>query len=197
MRMFTGIIEEIGIVKQVVHKKNLAVLTVDSGKIARGIKLGSSICVDGVCLTVCRIKAKLISFDIMLETLSKTSLGGLSKGSTVNLERALKLSSRLDGHLVSGHVDQVSRLRKKISKENYLELQFDLDKKISKYVVPKGSISINGVSLTVGKVTKNMFSVYIIPVTEKETNLGQLSEKQHVNIEVDLLARYLEKQIVK
>ena len=195
--MFTGIIEEIGNVTCIRHEANLAVLNVSAKKIAAGTKIGSSICVNGACLTVSAIKNKTYSFDVMLETLDKTNLGQLEKGSHVNLERALKMSSRLDGHLVSGHVDQVSKLKKRIQKENYLELQFDLHRDIAQFVVPKGSITINGVSLTVGKVTKNMFSVYIIPVTERDTNLGALTQDQLVNIEADLLARYIAKQLNK
>lgn len=195
--MFTGIIEEIGKVTRIRHEENLAVLSLSAKKIGAGTKIGSSICVNGACLTVSAIKNNVYSFDVMLETLDKTNLGQLEKGSYVNLERALKLSSRLDGHLVSGHVDQVSKLKKRVQKENYLELQFDLHKDIAQFVVPKGSITINGVSLTVGKVTKNMFSVYIIPVTERDTNLGKLSQGQLVNLEADLLARYIAKQLKK
>ena len=195
--MFTGIIEEIGKVTRIQHQQNLAVLSVSAKKIATGTKIGSSICVNGACLTVSAIKNNVYSFDVMLETLDKTNLGQLEKGSYVNLERALKLSSRLDGHLVSGHVDQVSKLKKRIQKENYLELQFGLHRDIARFVVPKGSITINGVSLTVGKVTKTMFSVYIIPVTERDTNLGDLANGQLVNVEADLLARYIAKQLKK
>lgn len=195
MPMFTGIVEEIGIVKKIVSKNNLAILTVQANKICRGVRLGSSISVNGVCLTVTASKEKILSFDAMAETLAKTTLGQLKSGDKVNLERAVRANGRLDGHIVTGHVDQVTVLTKQIKKENYLELQFFLDKTIARFIVPKGSICVNGVSLTVGAVTSKYFSVYIIPSTEKETNLGLLNEQSPVNIEVDILARYIEKQI--
>lgn len=193
--MFTGIVEEIGSIKKIVRKKNLSVLGIQCDKIGRGVKLGSSICVDGVCLTVAEADHGMVTFDVMLETLDKTTLGRLKREDKVNLERAIKPSGRLDGHIVTGHVDLVSVLKKQIKKENYLELQFTLDPYIAKYIVPKGSVCVNGVSLTVGVVTKNFFSVYIIPTTQKETNLGLLQENQRVNIEVDILSRYVEKHL--
>jgi len=194
--MFTGIIEEIGLVKNLTKKRNLSVLSVRTNKICQGLKLGSSICVDGVCLTVTAINGKVLMFDVMLETLNKSTLGMREIDDKVNLERAIKSNGRLDGHIVTGHVDLVSVVKKLIKKENYLEIQIDLDHTIKKYIVPKGSICVNGVSLTVGKVTKDYFSVYIIPATERETNLGVVEIKQLVNIEVDILAKYIEKQIL-
>ncbi|MGE0269160.1 MAG: riboflavin synthase [Candidatus Omnitrophota bacterium] len=193
--MFTGIVEEIGTVKRLVSKENLAILVVQATKISKGVRLGSSICVNGVCLTVTAVEEKNLIFDAMAETLEKTTLGKLKSGDKVNLERAVKSSGRLDGHIVTGHVDQVSMLIKRIAKENYLELRFSLDHLIARFIAPKGSICINGVSLTVGAVTKEYFSVYIIPLTEKETNLGLLKEQMSVNIEVDILARYIERQM--
>lgn len=193
--MFTGIVEEVGLVKKHTKKENLSVLAVQANMVFRGIKLGSSICVDGVCLTVTAINGKVLTFDVMLETLNKTTLGMLENNDKVNMERAIKSSGRLDGHVVTGHVDLVSIVKKLIKKENYLEIQIDLDHAIKKYIVPKGSICVNGVSLTVGSVTRDYFSVYIIPATERETNLGALKAKQPVNIEVDILARYIEKQL--
>jgi riboflavin synthase len=193
--MFTGIIEEIGLVRKHDKKINLSVLAVQANKICRGLKLGSSICVDGVCLTVTAINGKVLTFDVMLETLNKTTLGLRKCNDKVNMERAIKSNGRLDGHIVTGHIDLVSVVKRLIKKENYLEIQIDLDRAIKKYIVPKGSICVNGVSLTVGEVTKDYFSVYIIPATERETNLGVLKIKQPVNIEVDILARYIEKQL--
>ncbi len=193
--MFTGIVEDLGTIHQVVQKKNLVELAIRSEKIAEGAKLGSSICVDGACLTVCRQQEDVLYFDVMLETLDKTVLGRYSVGQRVNLERALQLSDRIDGHLVSGHVDCVATLTDRVTEENYLKLKFSLSDSIARFVVPKGSITINGVSLTVGEVSETEFSVYLIPVTERDTNLGILEIGQSVNLEVDLLARYVEKQL--
>ncbi|MBP9854101.1 MAG: riboflavin synthase [Candidatus Omnitrophica bacterium] len=193
--MFTGIVEEMGAVKELHLKKNLAILTIQAKKIQKGIKLGDSISVNGACLTVSVIKGMALSFDMMAETLTKTNLGKLKNGDKVNLERALRADGRLDGHIVTGHIDQIATVTKLVKQENYLELRFSVDKNMARYIVPKGSICVNGVSLTVGEVAKNYFSVYLIPLTQKETNLGFLQKGQTVNIEIDILAKYIEKQM--
>ncbi len=193
--MFTGIVEETGQVRNLQEYENLAVLTVEADKVIEGSVAGSSIAVNGVCLTVTAVDGAQLSFDVMLETLRATALSGLSAGDPVNLERALRADGRLDGHIVSGHVDRVERLTRRITKENYLELRFSMDNSIAKFIAPKGSITINGVSLTVGGVTPAEFSVYIIPTTTELTNLGTIREGQAVNVEVDILARYIERQM--
>lgn len=195
--MFTGIVEEIGTIKKLEQRQNLVVLSIVAEKVLAGTTNGSSIAVDGVCLTVTHMEDGVLTFDVMQETLRATALGGRREGDPVNLERAVRADGRLDGHIVSGHVDRVEALNQRIGGENYLELRFSMDASINKYIVPKGSVTINGVSLTVGEVTADEFTVYIIPVTEKYTNLGSLNENESVNVEVDILARYIEKQMTQ
>ncbi|VAX36322.1 Riboflavin synthase eubacterial/eukaryotic [hydrothermal vent metagenome] len=189
--MFTGIIEETGIVKGVKQKKNLSVLTIQAKKVVRGAKVGDSIAVNGVCLTVTGTQKGVLSFDIMKESLACTTLGNLSKGSKVNLERALKVNGRIDGHFVSGHVDDVVKIKKIVELENYTEFQLSLKKSLNPFLVPKGSVCLDGISLTVGKVTKAYFSVYLIPLTKQVTTFGEKKKGDVINIETDILAKYL------
>lgn len=193
--MFTGIVEETGVVRSLDVKENLAVLTVQADRVREGAQLGSSIAVDGVCLTVTATGNGVLTFDVMRETLRATSLGKLQPGDRVNLERAVRADGRLDGHIVSGHVDRVETLKQRVTLENYLELRFSMDDSIARFIAPKGSVTVNGVSLTVGEVAGDEFSVYIIPTTEQVTNLGDMPEGRAVNIEVDILARYIERQM--
>jgi riboflavin synthase len=189
--MFTGIIEELGKVQSIVKKTNLVVLTISAKKVLSGTKIGDSIAVDGACLTVVKKTKSSVTFDCMLETIEKTALARLQKDSQVNLERALKVSSRLDGHFVTGHVDDVVKVKKVVAKSNYIEIQFELTKSIKKYIAKKGSVTINGVSLTIGDVKKDYFSVYLIPHTLKVTNLKDVKAKSIVNVETDVLAKYI------
>ena len=189
--MFTGIIEDIGVVHAIEKKKDFIVLKIRPQKVWRGIKLGESVAVDGVCLTVTATDKKILTFDVMRETLVKTTLGSLKLEQKVNLERALKMGDRLSGHFVTGHVDCVSRIKDLIKGKNYLELKMDLPKNLLKYVVSKGSVCIDGVSLTVGQVRKNDFSVYLIPFTKTNTTLGLKHKGDKVNIETDVLAKYI------
>ena len=189
--MFTGIIEDIGIVESIENKKNLSVLKIRAKKVARGVKAGDSIAVDGVCLTVTALHKNFLTFDVMRETLLKSTLGAFKRNTQVNLERALKMGDRLSGHFVTGHVDCVSRIKDLIKGKNYLELKMDLPKNLLKYVVSKGSVCIDGVSLTVGQVRKNHFSVYLIPFTKITTTLGLKHKGDKVNIETDVLAKYI------
>jgi riboflavin synthase len=189
--MFTGIIEEIGTLQQIQKKENLFVFKVSASKIFSGIKLGDSIAVDGVCLTVTGCRGKTASFDLMKETLDKTNLGSKRVGDLVNLERALSSQSRIDGHFVTGHVDEVGIILNRIENKNYLELSIKSSKNLAAYLVPKGSICIDGVSLTVGKITRGAFSVYLIPFTRKITTLGNKNKGDHVNVESDILAKYV------
>ena len=189
--MFSGIIEEIGIIESVISKKNLSVLKVRAQKVLKGIKLGASISVNGACLTVTEIKKSVLGFDITRESLLKTSLGYLKPKCQVNLERALKANSRMDGHFVTGHVDAVGEIQAKIVRTNFAELRIITEKNLAKYIVPKGSICLDGVSLTVGDVNKTYFSVYLIPYTIKNTVLGAKRKGDKVNIETDILAKYI------
>lgn len=189
--MFSGIVEEMGVVHGVKKKPNLYTLQIKAGKVARGTKPGDSISVDGVCLTTTAISKNIFSFDIMLETMKKTTLGLVEKGTKVNLERALKMSTRISGHFVSGHVDNMGTVKDIITGENYTEIRITAPKALFEYIVEKGSVTINGVSLTVGVVKSNYFSVYLIPFTLEVTNLGILKKGDNVNLETDILAKYI------
>ena len=189
--MFTGIIEEMGIVEGISSKKNLSVLKVRVQKVLKGAKKGTSIAVNGVCLTVTDIKKDILEFDIMRETLLKTNLGTLRPKDCVNLERALKANGRIDGHFVSGHVDDMGLIKAKITGENYTELQISTKRNLMKYIAPKGSVCLDGVSLTIGEVRKTYFSIYLIPFTLEVTTLGNMKKGDRINIETDILAKYI------
>jgi riboflavin synthase len=189
--MFSGIIEEKGIVKAIRHKQNLIVLSIKAKKVLKGVKIGDSISVDGACLTVTRIKKDVVDFDLMKETMDKTTLKNLNVGSRVNLEGALRVNDRLGGHFVSGHVDGVGVIKERISLPNYEEFAVQIPRSISKYLAPKGSVCIDGISLTLGDVKGSTFKVYIIPHTLVVTTLGQKKVGDQVNIETDLLAKYI------
>ncbi len=189
--MFSGIVEEYGEVVSIKEKENLSTIQIKAKKVARGTKVGDSISVAGVCLTVVGIKAGVMTFDIMKETIEKTILGCLKPGKTVNLERALKMSDRISGHFVSGHVDNMETVRDVIHRPNYTELQITIRKDLAKYIVPKGSVCLDGVSLTIGDVRKTFFSVYLIPFTLEVTTLGENKKGDRINIETDILAKYI------
>ena len=189
--MFNGIVEEIGIVEKVNSKKNLSTFKVRVKKILKGVKPGASIAVDGTCLTVTGIKSNVLTFDVMRESLLKTTLGSLKIKDKVNLERALKANGRIDGHFVTGHVDTVGVIKNKVTKANYTEITISMTKDLAHYIVPKGSICLDGVSLTVGEVKKSTFSTYLIPFTKQVTTLGFKKKGDKVNIETDILAKYI------
>lgn len=189
--MFTGIVEDIGCVESLLPQENLVRLTVQSVVISKGMVLGESVSVDGVCLTVASVKKNCFAFDVMKETLDKTTLGSLKKGARVNLERALKVGGRFGGHIVTGHVDGVTEIHEIIRQKNHIEFQLKLFPQIKKFIVPKGSVCLNGISLTIGEVSKNYFSVYLIPFTMKSTTMSVIKPGDRLNIEVDVLARYI------
>lgn len=192
--MFTGIVEEKGEVKRIEHTKNLCSITIQARKILKKIKRGDSVAVEGVCLTATDIRKNFLTFDIMRETLLKTTLGALKVHSKVNLERALTAHSRISGHLVTGHVDGLGRIREIVGKKNYAELKVAFPKGIRSLIVPKGSICIDGVSLTVGRIGHGWFSIYLIPFTKRVTTLGMKRKGDLVNIETDIVAKYLFKK---
>lgn len=185
--MFTGLVEDTGIIKGAGERRLSVSTKLDD------IKLGDSIAVNGVCLTVVNINGGEITFDFSPQTGKVTNLGGLRAGDKVNLERALKLSSRLGGHFVSGHVDCVSKVISKEPLGDFVKLTFALDKAISAYVADKGSITVDGVSLTCAEVLKDSFTVYVIPETLKNTTLADIKPGAFVNIEADILAKYAQK----
>jgi len=189
--MFSGIVEEEGKVQDIKKKKNLYVITISAKKVMRGTKIGDSISVDGVCLTVTKRTKQTISFDVMKESLDATILKYYQPKRKVNLERALKVSDRIGGHFVSGHVDGVGVLKKKVTLPNYVEWRISIGKKHRRYIVPKGSVCVDGVSLTVGVVTKSYFAIYLIPHTLDVTTFGNKRVGAKLNIETDMLAKYV------
>lgn len=191
--MFTGIVEEIGIVKSLEFKANGAKIVIGCQKVVEDVKIGDSIAIDGVCQTVIAFNSSEFSAEISDETLKVTTLGNLKSGNIVNLERALTLSSRLGGHIVSGHVDCMGKFINIEKLSDFYNLQFEISEEQEKYVVYKGSITINGVSLTVANIVDNIVSVAIIPHTYNNTSLKDLKLGQDVNIETDILGKYVEK----
>lgn len=189
--MFTGIVEELGTVKGLTKKKNLYTLSLSAKRVVKGVKLGDSIAVNGVCLTVTSFSKTVLKFDMMRETLEASTLSRLKAKQKVNLERALKMSSRLGGHFVTGHADGIGEVIDVIHRENWTEVVVRIDKALRKFVAKKGSITVDGVSLTVGECKGNRFSVYLIPFTKDVTTFGQLKKGDQVNVEVDILARYV------
>jgi riboflavin synthase len=189
--VFTGIIEQAGTIKAVRHQKNLIVMDVDAGSLVRDIKLGDSVAVNGTCLTATSKKKSVVSFDLMKETIEKTSLKNFAIGDKVNLELALKANSRLGGHFVTGHADEAGVIKAIEHKPNWVAMTISISAENRKYIAPKGSVTIDGISLTVGKVGKKDFSIYLIPYTLKVTNLAAKKVGDLVNIETDVLAKYI------
>ena len=193
--MFTGLVEEIGRVDKLEPQGDALRLTIGAGKVLSDVSFGDSIAVNGVCLTVVEHTDEWFTADVMQESLDRTGLGQLEVGSRVNLERALAAGARLGGHIMQGHVDGTSRLLSRTSSEHWDVLRFSLDAALARYVVEKGSIAVNGTSLTVSAVGEDCFEVSLIPTTLAETTHGELVEGSVVNIEVDVLAKYVEKML--
>jgi len=192
--MFTGIVVGTGKVKNITKntKNRSAVqMTVDLGKQAKGLKMGQSVALNGVCLTVTKLSKHLGRFEMIDETTKKTDLGNLKIGSIVNIERSLKAGDRLEGHFVLGHVDGVGIIKKILKKPKEVQVWFEVPKKLAKYIVKKGSIAIDGISLTVVEVKKNLISVSFIPHTIQVTNFKTKKIGDKVNIETDILGKYI------
>ncbi len=191
--MFTGIIEELGQVEGLVKRAEGAIITVRAPLIVPELFIGESVAVNGACLTVVAVKGSLFQADVMPETLNKTNLGDLKKNDIVNLERALKFNGRFSGHFVMGHIDGVGRISLKQKRGNALVFRIEAPNPLMLYIVQKGSIAIDGVSLTVAEITNSSFTVFIIPHTALLTTLGVKQVGSRVNIEVDLIGKYVEK----
>lgn len=192
--MFTGIISGTGKVEKIAKntKNRSAVkMTVNLGKCAKGLKIGQSVALNGVCLTVTKLSKNLGRFEMIDETTKKTDLGNLKIGSIVNVERSLKAGERLEGHFVLGHVDGVGTITKIQKKPKEAQVWFNVPKKLSKYIVNKGSIAIDGISLTVVEVKNNNVSVCFIPHTIQVTNFRTKKVGDKVNIETDILGKYI------
>lgn len=195
--MFTGIIEGIGKVLKIeknTKNRSAVKMTVDLGKHAKGLKIGQSVALNGVCLTVTGISKSKCNFEMIDETTKKTDLGNLRVGGVVNIERSLKVGDRMEGHFVLGHVDGVGTIKKIEKKPKEIKVWFEMPNRLSRFVVQKGSIAVDGISLTVVDAKKNLASVCLIPHTVEVTNFHTRKVGDKVNIETDILGKYLLKQ---
>ena len=189
--MFNGIIYNTGIVEKVLKAKNSIEIVLKTKLLFKKNEIGSSICCNGVCLTLTEIKNNLTSFYLSKETLKKSNFRFIKKDNIINIEKSLSHGSKISGHYVQGHVDTTAVIQKIFIKDKTWVVNFIINKSFSKYLIEKGSIAINGVSLTISKTTQNKFEVNIIPHTLKSTNLKELKEKDLVNIEFDIFSKYL------
>nr|WP_320411458.1 riboflavin synthase [Candidatus Syntrophocurvum alkaliphilum] len=196
VKIFTGIIEELGVVKNIVKGANSCKINIQCQEVLSDVKLGDSIAINGVCLTVVEFSKNHFIADVMAETLEKTILKELKSGSQINLERALRLSDRLGGHLVQGHVDGVGTILEKENLDISIIFRIQAPEHVLKYIIPKGSIAIDGISLTVVDVFAESFSVSVIPHTATITTLGQKDTGDKVNLETDIIGRYIERLIL-
>ncbi len=193
--MFTGIIEECGTVTGVIEFEDSRRLTFAATVVTSDIAPGDSIAVNGVCLTAVEPSSRGFSADVMQESLNRSSLGDVTIGDRVNLERALRVSDRLGGHVVSGHVDGLARVAGLDQSDHWRVMRLTVPSDLLRYVVEKGSICLDGVSLTVSGIGDDWIEVSLIPTTLAETTLGQLAVGDRVNVEVDVLAKYVEKLV--
>ena len=195
--MFTGIVEAVGYVREIKGAERGVSLKIAVPDIFDDLKTGDSVAVDGVCLTAKVVNVDDFVADVSVETLSRTTLGKLRTGDKVNMERALRLSDRLGGHIVSGHIDGTARLRAKVQEGESVKISFVLGKDLLRYLINKGSIAIDGISLTVNEVVDNGFSVNIIPHTAQNTTILDKKVGDEVNIEVDVIGKYVERLLGK
>jgi riboflavin synthase len=191
--MFTGIVEELGVVEALVDQGDAVRLTVRGPHVMVDAGLGDSIAVNGCCLTVAERDQETFTADVMRETLEKTSLGALGVGDRVNLERAVTPQTRLGGHIVQGHVDGTGRVLARTPSEHWQVVEVGLPPEIARYLVPKGSITVDGISLTVVEVGEESFTVSLIPETLSRTTFGFKQPGDRVNLEVDVVAKYVER----
>ena len=189
--MFTGIIEAVGVVEAVSLEGDLARLRIQAGAVSEGVGLGDSIAVNGVCLTVTKIEGQTLGFDAVRETLERSALGALATGSGVNLERAMQAGARLDGHIVQGHVDGTGTVKALEEEGQDVKLFIDCDSNLAELLVDKGSVTIDGVSLTVVTAAPTSFDVVLIPHPLAETTLGDYQPGQTVNLDADILGKYV------
>lgn len=192
--MFTGIVEGIGKIEKIsknTKNRSAIQMTVNLGKHAKGLKIGQSVALNGVCLTATKLSKSNCIFEMIEETTRKTDLGNLKPGDIVNIERSLKTGDRLEGHFVLGHVDGVGIIKKIQNKPKEVQVWFKVPKNLSKYVVKKGSIAVDGISLTVVDVKNNLASVCLIPHTMEITNFKTKNVGDKLNIETDILGKYI------
>lgn len=193
--MFTGIIEQVGTIVALIRGSQSAKLAISAGKYFDDVKVGDSLAVNGVCLTITNVRRGLVEFDLSAESLKRSTFRDAKIGDKVNLEKALPVNGRLGGHLVTGHIDGVGEIRNKINSADGFELAISVPSEILRYLVAKGSITIDGISLTVGDFVDGLLYLYVIPHTAKATTLHDLKIGDKVNIEVDILSKYIEKHL--
>jgi len=193
--MFTGLIEGTGILLRLDRHGVDAGMVIKPRYSMGGLSLGESIAVDGACLTVVAFQGDTFTADVSAETLSRTTLGSKQPGRRLNLERALRMGDRLGGHIVSGHVDGIGILRDRVREGRSWRLFFELPEALSRYVIAKGSIAVNGISLTVNGCSRGRFDVNIVPHTAAETTIDDLQKGDEVNIETDLIGKYVERML--
>jgi riboflavin synthase len=191
--MFTGIVEEVGVIRDVRRGSASARLAVEAALVSDGTRIGDSIAINGVCLTVVAIDGTVLSFDATPETVRRTSLQSVRSGDSVNVERAIQAGGRFGGHIVQGHVDGVGTLRGATRNDNAWVISVAIPHALTRYVAPKGSIAVDGISLTSVDIDEDGFTVWAIPHTWERTNLRSRRPGDALNIEVDLLARYIER----
>jgi riboflavin synthase len=194
--MFTGIVEGTGTIKSIAKLKGTIRtadnrIEIDLGKLSKGLRVGDSVNVNGTCLTVIRIFKSIAYFEVVKETMKRTSLGMLKVGNLVNLERSLRISDRIEGHIVLGHIDGVGRIEDILKIPSETKIWINVSKEIAKFLVPKGSVALDGVSFTIVDVMKNKFSVALVPHTLAVTTFKNKQKGDKVNIEVDILSRYV------
>lgn len=195
--MFTGLIEEIGLIQLVTKSEKAALISIRASLVLKGAKVGDSICTNGVCLTITELNKNCFTAFVMPETMRKSNLKNLIAGNKVNLERALSLQDRLGGHIVSGHIDGTGIITKLQGEDNALWITISAQEELLRYIVQKGSIAIDGVSLTVANINSEVFQVSIIPHTRFETTLLDKKEGDEVNLECDILGKYIDKLLKK
>ena len=191
--MFTGIVEEVGTIQSIKRGRKSSILKIKGQKVLQGTRIGDSISTNGICLTVTKVGNNFFEADVMSESLNRTNIGELVPGSYVNLERALSLATRLGGHIVSGHIDGTGKIRNLKRDDNAVWITIETAPELLRYIIEKGSIAIDGVSLTVVTVNDQFFKVSIIPHTGEETILLQKKMGDTVNLECDMIGKYVEK----
>lgn len=191
--MFTGLVEELGVLRRLIRGADSAHLHISAAKVLDGISIGDSIAVNGVCLTVVDYDRDSFTADVMAETLARTNLGGLTPGRRVNLERALRLGGRLGGHLVSGHIDGVGTIVRREDRDIAVLVTIAAPPAVMRYIVKKGSVAVDGISLTVVETDAGSFQVSLIPHTARSTTLGYKRNGDTVNLEGDMIGKYVEK----
>ena len=193
--MFTGLIEDIGTIVEFSRREGGGLISIEHSPVLDDLKLGDSVAVDGVCLTITHLGSNRFRAEVSAETIRRTTLSGKGLGQKVNLERALRLQDRLGGHVVTGHIDAIARINRIVPEGSARKLIFQSNQRCTRYLVEKGSVAVDGISLTVNEVSGERFNVTIIPYTSEHTTLVTKKERDEVNIETDILGKYVERLV--